>query len=1512
MDKIIIYTADGSQAIYEAPIGRDSKEVCRLMGEHYVELRFKHKTMLPFKRGCYITYLDSVYTLKKDAAPEALSSADGYQYTLQFYARQHLMEHRIFRWLTGMNNEVTFHLTTTLEEYANLLVANMNAYMFGVLWTHGPIPEGVASQTKALSFDGISCWDALSSIATEFGVEWWVTETSHLGRPTIKLNFGKCAIGDYAEVREGEVVKRFPPARRGDDANFGTRFYVFGGTKNLPDDYLDNTTGGTTNHISEKRLHLPNGLEYIDAVEGLSGSQIIEKTIILDDIFPKNTEYVSEVRTVKREIIEGEKQGTAYVVVCDNTAFHPAGMKIGTLGVTFTSGALNGRYFDVSITDTKLGETFDKQFEIIAQVEGEDGSSQIIIPNEYLKPAVGDSFILTGVKLPDEKVRSAENELLDAGTAMAHEYYADTNVYDCTTNPVYCHKADVDFALGQKVSLIGAQFGEEGRQSRVQGYEKLLYDRYQATYSVGDNTLYSRSLKLAKELNNATLSEVKAQKREDRSDFYQIKLQSAGALDVIPQVNTLIGNDKYSSAREIAEDVVEVNVLPTLNAHEAKLNEHTEIVIALNDLYNSVEDVATEAKEIAQSNTKDISDIKSDYLRKDDTADFATDLTGVPEATHEEFTYRTSAGRKSIRDKSAVIRKIKGNTVVFNQLVDNGDFSEGTLKFTGVNTTLSNNSDGSINALNKGSSGSCGIAHDLTSTIPSGHKVLVSIDYKRSSSTSSNCLFYLRRKNVGGFDQVVIGGIKSTQRRVDSAIITTTDECYAIFVYPFLSGEDGSSTTIYSLMAIDLTVMFGIGNEPKTADEFRTLYPDSYYQYCEPKIRGVRVNGIKTVGFNLFNKNSAEGGYLDGVNGNIVSSSIKSVSDFIRVLPNTQYYLKDVYNGYYNHTYALYDSYFNLIGCYAIGGAGVNQPYNVSGPVTTPLNAKYMRVVVSNEFIDSCNVNFRHSRVRDGEHSNYEEHFRHIPEIAKYFPYGMHCINNVYDEINDAFAIQRIGIRDYEDGDENDVNVITDGLSTIHVLSKPISDTLAEPIQLDYWIDDWGTEEAISSDVEAPTPFKADIVYQFNAEGRIRDNARNIERLEKQVDILYYGKNEDGSIANIVADAITEEAERIDATYAKQSDIASLEDYTNAQLKTKLDKSGLLAANQVEDLDISTKGIAKELPVLSSKVRSLSPNVMAGIRTDEFFIEKSVDGGNTWSQVLHDTPQIRGMFVENGFNSGFQLSPTEDWALGSKFRITIYPKIPRNVWVDYFAITMYANARHFNISGEYCARNDGGELDWQPFNSSYRVNDNQVCILAYKNYFAFQAFSRWGIRFTFEIAMEYASFSRVVRIEAYGSKVCEIAATTDNAIWTIGKDYLPDVDKNVTFPEKVIARSFEDRDGNEVMLAKEIPTEVATAVQKDVGESTNYLRILPNVMYEITNPISGEFIMPRLVVGDDKYDNVWMIRILTAMPDLTINFGNLSVRTTGGYIDITTTCCLELYLRKGSDGVYYCDWKTYR
>ena len=295
-------------------------------------------------------------------------------------------------------------------------------------------------------------------------------------------------------VQTGNVVKNIP-AKKGDDSSYGTRFYVFGSTRNLTSDYGQAPQGGETNHVSEIRLRLPDGQRYIDAIPGLSGSDIVEQVVFFDDIYPKNTETVTSIETVDREIIEGQTD-KAYVMYCKDTPFRPSDMIKGeTLGATFTSGSLMGRDFELSINykpeTWKPEDGFDKKFEIIAQVES-SGESQLIIPNESLHPEPGDTFVITGVKLPKERIEEAEKELLKAGESYAAKHSSDTDVYDCETNPVYCQENKKNYDAGQAVRLVDPRFGESGRLSRIQGYEKKLYNEYIATYTVGDNTAYSR------------------------------------------------------------------------------------------------------------------------------------------------------------------------------------------------------------------------------------------------------------------------------------------------------------------------------------------------------------------------------------------------------------------------------------------------------------------------------------------------------------------------------------------------------------------------------------------------------------------------------------------------------------------------------------------------------------------------------------------------------------------------------------------------------------------------------------------------------------------------------------------------------------------------------------------------------------------------------------------------------------------------------------------------------------
>lgn len=473
----------------DAPVTKEAIIKYVLMGDYYIELPFNLLEPTTFARGSYITYKGRKFEIMSTVRPEFDNKTGGYKYTLKFEAQQNHMKRFVCFWLGGDNPEAVFHNTTDLESFAALIVANMNKQLGGENWQVGTITVDNPKATKLVSFNGDKCWDILNTIAETFETEWWTEENGDL----VSLCFGKLDFGSPEEFRQGNVVKNIP-AKKGDDSSYGTRFYVFGSTRNLTSDYGQAPQGGETNHVSEIRLRLPDGQRYIDAIPGISGSDIVEQVVFFDDIYPKNTETVTSIETVD-QIIEGQTD-KAYVMYCKDTPFLPSDMIKGeTLGATFTSGSLMGRDFELSINykpeTWKPEDGFDKKFEIIAQVES-SGESQLIIPNESLHPEPGDTFVITGVKLPKERIEEAEKELLKAGESYAAKHSSDTDVYDCETNPVYCQENKKNYDAGQAVRLVDPRFGESGRLSRIQGYEKKLYNEYIATYTVGDNTAYSR------------------------------------------------------------------------------------------------------------------------------------------------------------------------------------------------------------------------------------------------------------------------------------------------------------------------------------------------------------------------------------------------------------------------------------------------------------------------------------------------------------------------------------------------------------------------------------------------------------------------------------------------------------------------------------------------------------------------------------------------------------------------------------------------------------------------------------------------------------------------------------------------------------------------------------------------------------------------------------------------------------------------------------------------------------
>lgn len=534
------------------------------------------------------------------------------------------------------------------------------------------------------------------------------------------------------------------------------------------------------------------------------------------------------------------------------------------------------------------------------------------------------------------------------------------------------------------------------------------------------------------------------------------------------------------------------------------------------------------------------------------TVGFANDLTGRVEVTPEVFTYRPSADDKSIKDDNAFIRKVKGNSVVWNPMISSilrRDNFEGITTYYDLTTNecvIEN-----ISRSSNYSSGSNRLAIQPAVNFVSGHKYILVCNKNITG--------------VGVYDQNVPLSFQDV-----NTVFSATNNSAIYFridrTFDFATQCPVGETLRLKIQLYDLTTMFGAGNEPATVEEFRYLFPRKAYDYTEGILLNLSCYGIRTIGFNLINKNNFADGVINNSETPVTAANYRHIK--IVVFPNTEYYLKDVSNYYHWYSYIFYDNNMNRI---KASGKVVTEgtPYNVSFVVTTPINAAYMIVNVHKDFVDTCCVNLHHTGYRDGEYEPYKEvtHALPLSQITNGEP--LRKAGSVYDEINETEYIKRVGVVDlgslewdytssnnfFTCYDLSDMKVTEtnaerlDGLfcskypidtnSTIstqatdksikrhtgilyirdtsftsaaafkaamsgiilnYELAEPIVTPIETPIDFNYYVEDFGTEEALLTEDSAP--FSADIVYQFNAVDTIRQNNRNIKKLMD--DFIYW------------------------------------------------------------------------------------------------------------------------------------------------------------------------------------------------------------------------------------------------------------------------------------------------------------------------------------------------------------------------------------------------------------------------
>ena len=538
------------------------------------------------------------------------------------------------------------------------------------------------------------------------------------------------------------------------------------------------------------------------------------------------------------------------------------------------------------------------------------------------------------------------------------------------------------------------------------------------------------------------------------------------------------------------------------------------------------------------------------------TVGYAKNLIMPNDPTEQEFNFR-QAGGGVIEDGVAVIDKVKGKSIVWNQKVKNATFIN-TSEWDATYSTFS--VSGGIASVTASADGD-NYTQQLVPMVVSHKYLYIFMAATDTANKNLECayIFYGEASDVK-----VIKAKDDTNWHTYNAIVTCVSNTRNIVR---LEVTKVGTSQFKNVSLIDLTQMFGAGNEPSTYEEFlqRKPFVEDEFAYNEGTIVNNKVEKVVTTGRNLWDEEWELGAYNASTGEKLASSNQIRSKNMFACLPRTSYYwrIPDKANG----TYMGFCSFYDISRVFIS-----REPF---GPrafltVTTPSNARFVAFDLRTEYGTTYNndicINLSDPTI-NGQYFPYEKHeldLSWVKEIkdgegVKLFEDGMKSVGTAFDEVGKNKAIKRLAVSTFNGTEEwrinsfaNDKGVMayqcysklkpinenircdrfvtgswsylapmsifaipkhgiiieTDGTQSLadfkaSLEAKPLDVyyELAEPIEVEYDeksltypVVAGGTEEAIAS--EPSTAFRADIGYGIDAVKTILDLKARVEALE--------------------------------------------------------------------------------------------------------------------------------------------------------------------------------------------------------------------------------------------------------------------------------------------------------------------------------------------------------------------------------------------------------------------------------
>ena len=498
-------------------INEGCKRKFTLMKEDYIMLKFSLENPIYFKLGSYVECNFGLFEVCDLQKPAFNTNTAGYDYELRLDAYYWKWKNKIFKYTPETaGQEASWNLTAPLDVQAGIVLRNLKAlgYTYKGQDFVFSIDSTVENKSQLMSYDNINILDACFEMAKKWDCECWVTENI--------IHFGRCESGDAVDFEIGKNVQEMSQSES--QSTYATRIYAFGSTRNIPADYRPFDETVVVNGVVQRRLMLPEGTPYIDAYPDMTTEEAVEQVVIFDEVYPRRTGIMSDVTTIEvTDKVENE-DGTTTEEKWNAYRFRDTGVNFSEkyilpgqeLRIRFASGLLNGLEFAVKFNPEGKPEKLEDggwnpEAQLWEIVRNEDYGRPL--PGDVLFPQDGDEYVLSGwdsTKITElGLVGAAEQELKEKTEKYAAKSKIDPSTYGCTmmSNDAYREDGVHNFyGIGQKVNLINKAYFENGRQSRVIGFEfNLDYSFDSPVYTVGETAAYSRIGELEEKVESLTL-----------------------------------------------------------------------------------------------------------------------------------------------------------------------------------------------------------------------------------------------------------------------------------------------------------------------------------------------------------------------------------------------------------------------------------------------------------------------------------------------------------------------------------------------------------------------------------------------------------------------------------------------------------------------------------------------------------------------------------------------------------------------------------------------------------------------------------------------------------------------------------------------------------------------------------------------------------------------------------------------------------------------------------------------